>query len=108
MPPIEVYQVGEAYFVADGNHRVSVAIQKGEKMIEASVCEYQAPVGLSAEADLEELLINPNLLSSWKIPGSTSFNQGRRVTRLGQPGLPPWISTVTQQKNGFRRTPDYA
>src|SRR5689334_22125118 len=24
-PPIEVYQVGEAYFVLDGNHRVSVA-----------------------------------------------------------------------------------
>ena len=57
MPPIEVYQVGEAYFVADGNHRVSVAIQKGEKMIVASVCEYQTPVGLSAEADLEEVLI---------------------------------------------------
>jgi len=27
LPPIEVYQVGEVYFVLDGNHRVSVARQ---------------------------------------------------------------------------------
>jgi hypothetical protein len=57
MPPIEVYQVGDAYFVSDGNHRVSVALQKGEKKIEAYVCEFETPVGLSAEADLEEVLI---------------------------------------------------
>src|SRR5512141_1668928 len=25
LPPIEVYKVGEAYFVVDGNHRVSIA-----------------------------------------------------------------------------------
>ena len=25
MPPIELYQVGDAYFVAEGNHRVSAA-----------------------------------------------------------------------------------
>ena len=26
LPPIEVYKVGEVYFVVDGNHRVSVAL----------------------------------------------------------------------------------
>lgn len=57
MPPIEVYQVGEAYFVADGNHRVSAALQRGDKTIEAYVCEFGCPVGLSSEADLEEVLI---------------------------------------------------
>ncbi len=56
-PPIEVYQVGEAYFVLDGNHRVSAARQQGMKSIEAHVCEYAAPVGLSADADVNELLI---------------------------------------------------
>ncbi len=29
LPPIEVYQVGDAYFVRDGNHRVSVAQANG-------------------------------------------------------------------------------
>jgi uncharacterized ParB-like nuclease family protein len=39
-PPIEVYQVGESYFVLDGNHRVSVARQLGLETIEAYVCEF--------------------------------------------------------------------
>jgi hypothetical protein len=56
-PPIEVYQVGDAYFVADGNHRVSVAWQEGRETIEASVCEFVTPIGLSANADLDEVII---------------------------------------------------
>jgi hypothetical protein len=56
MPPIEVYQVGDAYFVVDGNHRVSAARQAGTKMIAAYVCEFVTPVGLSAEADLDEVM----------------------------------------------------
>ena len=57
MPPIEVYQVGDAYFVVDGNHRVSVARQEGMETIEAYVCEFITPVGLSADADLNEVII---------------------------------------------------
>ncbi len=57
MPPIEVYQVGDAYFVVDGNHRVSIARQEGIETIEAYVWEFVTPVGLSAEADLDEVII---------------------------------------------------
>jgi hypothetical protein len=56
MPPIEVYQVGDAYFVVDGNHRVSNARQEGMRTIAAYVCEFMTPVGLSAEADLDEVM----------------------------------------------------
>jgi hypothetical protein len=56
-PPIEVYQVGEAYFVLDGNHRVSIARQAGMPSIQAHVWEFDTPVGLSADADLDELMI---------------------------------------------------
>ncbi len=56
MPPIEVYQVGKAYFVLDGNHRVSNARLEGLKTIAAYVCEFATPVGLSAEADLDEVI----------------------------------------------------
>lgn len=44
-PPIEVYQVGQGYFVLDGNHRVSVARQRGLKTIEAYVIEYPTSLG---------------------------------------------------------------
>jgi hypothetical protein len=57
MEPIEVYRVGDAYFVLDGNHRVSVARQIGNPTIEAHVWEYLTSVGLSADADLDELFI---------------------------------------------------
>jgi hypothetical protein len=43
LPPIEVYQVGDAYFVVDGHHRVSVAWQDGQKTIEAYVWEFISP-----------------------------------------------------------------
>ena len=56
-PPIDVYQVGESYFVLDGNHRVSIARQLGFETIEAYVCEFPTPPGLSPDADIDERLI---------------------------------------------------
>ena len=45
VPPIEVYQVGESYFVQDGNHRVSVARQMGLTHMEA----YVTPVTIKVD-----------------------------------------------------------
>jgi hypothetical protein len=55
-PPIEVYQVGDVYFVKDGQTRVSVARHLGWDMIPAHVVEVttRAPVG--SEVNPEELL----------------------------------------------------
>jgi hypothetical protein len=39
IPPIDVYQVGDLYFVEDGHHRVSIALAMGEKTIDAYVTE---------------------------------------------------------------------
>ena len=35
-----LYQVGEAFFVEDGNHRVSIARANGETSIQANVIEF--------------------------------------------------------------------
>ncbi len=56
-PPVELYQVGEAYFVVDGHHRVSVARAMGLAAIEARVEEFLSPVPLSAGASVEEVLL---------------------------------------------------
>jgi hypothetical protein len=42
LPPIELRKVGEAYFVVDGHHRVSVARQQGQMFIDAYVTELDA------------------------------------------------------------------
>ena len=53
-PPIELFQVGDAYFVKDGNHRVSVANQLGLTDNEAYVWQYpELVVGLAGTGDLE-------------------------------------------------------
>ncbi|MBN1993579.1 MAG: hypothetical protein JW953_12840 [Anaerolineae bacterium] len=56
-PPIEVYQVGDVYFVRDGNHRVSVARAHGAKTIEAYVIEYKTPVPIDHQDELDDILL---------------------------------------------------
>ncbi len=57
LPPIEVYQVGEVYFVKDGNHRVSVARQLGNKTIQAFVTEVKTKVPITRDTKPDELII---------------------------------------------------
>jgi len=57
LPPIEVYKVGEAYFVKDGNHRVSVARQIGAKSIQAYVNEVVTRVPLSADDQPDDIIL---------------------------------------------------
>jgi hypothetical protein len=55
MPPIDVYKVGELYFVQDGHHRVSVARAQGDGDIDAHVTEVVTAVGAHAELRLRDL-----------------------------------------------------
>jgi nucleotide-binding universal stress UspA family protein len=57
LPPIEVYQIGEVYFVIDGNHRVSVARQMGGTMIQAYVHEVPTHVTIKPDDQLEDVLL---------------------------------------------------
>jgi hypothetical protein len=47
VPPIDVYQLEDAYYVIDGHHRVSIARALGRDRIEAKVTEIRtrAPIG---------------------------------------------------------------
>lgn len=60
LPPVELYQVGEVYFVKDGNHRISVARALGSRSVEAYVTEYISPARLTmatVDADLDTLAL---------------------------------------------------
>jgi hypothetical protein len=41
LPPVELYKIGDAYFVLDGHHRVSVARYHGVQTVEAEVTEFR-------------------------------------------------------------------
>jgi hypothetical protein len=41
LPPVELYEIGDAYFVVDGHHRVSVARYHDVPTLEAAVAEFR-------------------------------------------------------------------
>ncbi len=57
LPPIEVYQIGEVYFVLDGNHRVSVARQLDSTNIQAYVTEVRTRISITPDTQPDELII---------------------------------------------------
>jgi nucleotide-binding universal stress UspA family protein len=57
VPPIEVYKIGQAYFVLDGNHRVSIARQQGASHIQAYVREVKTRVDLTPDTQPDDLII---------------------------------------------------
>jgi nucleotide-binding universal stress UspA family protein len=57
LPPIEVYLIGEAYFVLDGNHRVSVARELDATHIQAYVTEVRTKVPLSPDDQPDDLIL---------------------------------------------------
>jgi uncharacterized ParB-like nuclease family protein len=56
LPPIDVYKVGDGYYVIDGHHRVSVARSLGRATINARVIDVKTRAPLGTNVDPEDLL----------------------------------------------------
>ncbi|GAB2639000.1 ParB N-terminal domain-containing protein [Gordonia jinhuaensis] len=55
VPPVVLYRIGSMHFVVDGHHRVSIAIARHDKVIDAYVTEIHtriSPEGIRAPSDL--------------------------------------------------------
>jgi hypothetical protein len=57
LPPVELYEIGDSYFVVDGHHRVSVARYHDVPTVEAAVAEFHpklpaAPVPTISNSEL--------------------------------------------------------
>src|SRR6266487_2314382 len=57
LPPVDLYKIGDIYFVRDGNHRVSVARQQGGEFIDANVVELIVDVPLDPDLSVRDLLM---------------------------------------------------
>ena len=57
LPPIDVFQIGEVYFVRDGNHRVSVARARKDKTIRARVVQIPTRVSLGPNTSPDDLIL---------------------------------------------------
>jgi hypothetical protein len=56
LPPVQLYKVDNIYFVKDGNHRVSVAKEKGMEYIDAEVIDCPTPVHVDHITNTQDLL----------------------------------------------------
>ncbi len=87
LPPIELYKIGDVYFVRDGNHRVSVARQLGSKTIEAHVTELPSPVelkpGMSME-EIDEAAAYAAFLEETSLPHTRPHHQSLRLSYTGR------------------------
>lgn len=57
LPPVELIKMGDAYFVKDGNHRVSVARERGQEFIDAYVTEIDILVPLTPDTEVNDLAL---------------------------------------------------
>jgi len=89
-PPIEVYKVGDAYFVLDGNHRVSVARAAGMKHIEAYVTEYHTEVPFDKDTVPQDLFIKEGYAFFLRKTGLKALRPASEVI-LTAPGNYPAI-----------------
>ncbi len=55
LPPIQVYEMGNLYFVRDGNHRVSVAKMMGIEFVDAEIIKIETPINLTPEMTIDEI-----------------------------------------------------
>jgi len=56
LPPVDLYKIGEVYFVKDGNHRISVARERNQVDIDAYVTEIDIPFRLTADMDIDSVM----------------------------------------------------
>jgi hypothetical protein len=55
LPPIQLYEIGGAYFVRDGNHRVSVAKSQDVEFIDAEVISLTTEINIKPTMTSDEL-----------------------------------------------------
>jgi nucleotide-binding universal stress UspA family protein len=86
LPPIDVYQIDQVYFVLDGNHRVSAARQLGITHIEAYVTEFKTDVPFTPDDRLDDLLIKAEYAEFLRVTHFTDIRPDAdlRVTAPGR------------------------
>ena len=80
LPPIEVYQIGDAYFVLDGNHRVSVMRGFGSRTIQAYVTPVRSRVPFTPDTDPSELIIASEYADFFERTGLDALRPGAELS----------------------------
>lgn len=106
--PIQVYQIGKVYFVLDGNHRVSVARERGSSEILAYVTEIRTKVDITPDIDLDHLILKAEFTDFLEKTGLSKTCPQRDLT-ITAPGqyqiLEGQIELLRQQQEKKKNHP---
>jgi hypothetical protein len=95
LPPVQLYRVGDAYFVRDGHHRVSVARVRGQAAIDAEVIEVLARRIVHPEEDTA-MMHDPTVFATARAEHELRVRAAQRAGEAaayggrGEPA-PPWL-----------------
>jgi hypothetical protein len=101
LPPVLLYQIGDAYFVVDGHHRVSVAKQRGMRHLEAQVVRVETRAPVSKHLDAKELSIRGEYTRFLEQTRLDELRPGQQIeftTRGGYDRLLDQIGVHLQEK----------
>jgi hypothetical protein len=98
LPAIELYKLGDIYFVKDGHHRVSVARLQGQTYIDAIVTELVVDVPLSPELSVRDLVLKEEYSDFLAWTGLATLRPEQRI-EFSEPG--GYLDLVTHI-NGHR------
>jgi hypothetical protein len=85
LPAVDLYKIGDTYFVKDGNHRVSVARERGQAFIDAHVIEVTAPAPVHSVEDLLDWIRDQDALSFYETTRISELRPDARI-ELTLPG----------------------
>jgi hypothetical protein len=85
LPAVELYKLGDIYFVKDGHHRISVARQQGQLEIDAIVTELTVDVPLSPDLSTRDLLLKEEYSDFLAWTGLADLRPGQRI-EFSEPG----------------------
>jgi nucleotide-binding universal stress UspA family protein len=95
LDPIEVYKIGEVYFVKDGNHRVSVARQLKATHIQAYVTEIYTRAALTPQMSPDELILKAEYAAFLELTRIEEVRPEANLV-LSAPGLYPKLEEHIQ------------
>jgi hypothetical protein len=85
LPAVELYKVGDIYFVKDGNHRISVARLQGQQEIDAIVTELLIDVPLAPSTSVRDLLLKEEYSDFLNWTGLAVLRPEQRI-EFSEPG----------------------
>lgn len=78
-PTISVFQVDQAYFVADGHHRVALARRLGAEYIDAQITQIHGPYRLGPDVDSAQIELTGHERTFLKLSGLAAARPAARI-----------------------------